>query len=97
MALVSLEQRRQRERADEQANKILEDLRAYDLAHSRDPIDRRRAEKEAERKALEAREAEQSKQTTNWVNWIDQRITQHLRRYFMSGDEEHPGMLKPSA
>ena len=49
MALISFEQRRQRERADEQANKIPQELAEYDLAHSRDPIDRRRAEKEAER------------------------------------------------
>ena len=47
MALVSLEQRRPRERADEQANKIRQELAEYDLAHSRDPIDRRIAEKRA--------------------------------------------------
>ena len=91
MALVSLEQRRPRERADEQANKIRQELAEYDLAHSRDPIVRRRAEKQAERKALDSREAEQSQQTTNWMRWLDQRIEQHLRRYFGSGDEKHPG------
>src|SRR5215469_12015156 len=81
MALVSLEQRRQRELADERANKIRQELAEYDLAHSKCPIDRRRAEKEAERKALEAREAEQSKQTANWVTWIDNRIMQYLDHY----------------
>jgi hypothetical protein len=83
--------------AIERAEQIRRELREYDLAHSKCPVDRRIAEKEAERKAQEAREAEQSKQTTNWVNWIDQRIEQRIlefqRRYFMSGDEEHPGLL----
>src|SRR5215471_5319123 len=93
MALVSYEQQRQRERADEQANKIRQELAEYDLAHSRDPIDRRRAEKQAEARAQEAQTAREQKNTTNWMAWIDQRIEQHLRRYFMSGDEEHPGAL----
>src|SRR5215471_16313982 len=97
MALVSLEQQRQRERADEQANKIRQELAEYDLAHSRDPIDRRIAEKRAEARAHEAHNAEQNRRTANWAAWIDQRIALHIlefqRRYFMSGDEKHPGAL----
>ena len=80
MALVSFEQRRQRERADEQASKILQELAEYDLAHSTCPVDRRRAEMEAERKAQEARDAEQSQRTQSWVAWIDQRILEHIKR-----------------
>jgi hypothetical protein len=82
MALVSLEQRRQRERADEQANKIRQELAEYDLAHSRDPIDRRRAEKQAEARAQEAREAEQSQRTESWTAKIDHRIGQWFTFYF---------------
>ena len=64
-----------------------------DLEQSTCPVDRRRAEKEAERKALATREVEHNRQTENWARWIDQRIEQHLRRYLFSGDEEHPGAL----
>ena len=82
MAILSLEQRRQRERADEQANKIRQELAEYDLAHSRDPIDRRRAEKQAEQKALEAREAEQNQRTESWMAKVDHRIGQWFTYYF---------------
>src|SRR5262245_18978980 len=97
MALVSLEQQRQRERADERANKIRQELAEYDLAHSKCPVDRRIAEKQAEARAQEAREAKEQQQTANWASWIDaliaQRIAEFQRRYFMSGDEKHPGAL----
>ena len=47
--------------------------------------------KEAETRAKE------QQQTANWAHWIDQRIAQRIvefqRRYFMSGDEKHPGAL----
>jgi hypothetical protein len=74
--------------AIEKAEQIRQELREYDLAHSKCPVDRRRAEKEAERKALEAREAEQSQQTTNWARWIDQRIAEWFRNYFDGEDGE---------
>jgi hypothetical protein len=51
------------------------------------------AEKEAEAQAQKAHEAKEQQRAASWWAAIDHRITQHLRRYFMSGDEEHPGML----
>jgi hypothetical protein len=79
--------------AIDQVNKIKRELAQLDLEQSACPVDRRRAEKEAERKAIATREVEQSQQTTNWARWIDERIEEHLRRYFMSGDEANPGLL----
>src|SRR5215831_3208158 len=79
--------------AIEQCEQIRREVREYDLAHSKCPIDRRRAEKQAAARAQEAQAASEQKNTQSWVAWIDQHIEQHLRRYFMSGDEEHPGML----
>src|SRR5215469_4414756 len=83
--------------AIEQAEQIRRELREYELAHSKCPVDRRIAEKQAEARAQEAREAKEQQQTANWAHWIDQRIAQRIlefqRRYFMSGDEEHPGLL----
>src|SRR5215831_1755025 len=81
MALVSLEQRRQRECADEQANKILQELAAYDLAHSTCPVDRRRLEKENERKALEAREVQEKQSAAQWWAALDARVVQIIQTY----------------
>ena len=79
--------------AIEEVERIRRELREYELAHSSCPVDRRRAEKQAEARAQEAQAAQEQKTAANWAAWVDQRITQHLRYYFMSGDEEHPGAL----
>jgi hypothetical protein len=64
--------------AIEQVEQIRRELRELDL---KCPVDRRRAEKEAEARALEVRDAKQQQQTANWVAWIDNRILQYIDHY----------------
>jgi hypothetical protein len=79
--------------AIEQVEQIRRELRELDLKNSPCPVDRRRAEKEAEAQAQKAHDAKEQQRAASWWAAVDQRITQHLRYYSMSGDEEHPGAL----
>ena len=85
-AVTSIEQQ-----GDREVNRIRRELAEFDLSRSSDPFDRLRAQKAAEAQALEARQAKEQQQAASWWAAIDQRIEQHLRFYFMSG--EKPGAL----
>jgi hypothetical protein len=72
--------------AIQQFEQIRRELRELDLKNSLCPVDRRRAEKDAEEQARKPREAKEQQQTTNWMRWIDQRIAAWFKNYFDGED-----------
>jgi len=60
---------------------IRRELREYDLAHSKCPVDRRRAEKEAEARAQEAREVQEKQSAAQWWAALDARVGRIIETY----------------
>jgi hypothetical protein len=67
--------------AIEEVDRIRRELRELELKNSPCPVDRRRAEKEAEARAQEAQAAQEQKTAANWAAWVDHRIVQYLDHY----------------
>jgi len=83
--------------AIEQCEQIRRELRELELKNSPCPVDRRRAEKEAEARAQEAQTAQEQKNTANWAAWVDHRIMQYLDYYclhlFEHDDKDKPTIM----